>query len=108
LLVIVVCLPSCVVNLQASVSYLPSMAWDTNIGDSRKEIIGHSATNALLPNLDSTPTVGLVTLPGAFVGVPLSTGSAAQAVHQSASGLWSDRPRQHTRSNDGRSELCER
>jgi putative ABC transport system permease protein len=43
------------------------------------EIIGQSAANALLPNLDSTRTVGLVTLPGAFVGVLLSTGSAAQA-----------------------------
>jgi UDP-glucose/iron transport system permease protein len=47
--------------------------------DSRMEIIGQTATNALLPNLDSTRTVGLVTLPGAFVGVLLSTGSAAQA-----------------------------
>jgi putative ABC transport system permease protein len=47
--------------------------------DSRMEIIGQSATHALLPNLDSTRTVGLVTLPGAFVGVLLSTGSAAQA-----------------------------
>jgi UDP-glucose/iron transport system permease protein len=47
--------------------------------DSRMEIIGESATNALLPNLDSTRTVGLVTLPGAFVGVLLSTGSAVQA-----------------------------
>jgi len=47
--------------------------------DSRMEIIGQTAANALLPNLDSTRTVGLVTLPGAFVGVLLSTGSAAQA-----------------------------
>ena len=47
--------------------------------DSRMEIIGESAANALLPNLDSTRTVGLVTLPGAFVGVLLSTGSATQA-----------------------------
>ncbi|WP_082965387.1 ABC transporter permease [Mycobacterium sp. ACS1612] len=47
--------------------------------DSRMEIIGQTASNALLPNLDSTRTVGLVTLPGAFVGVLLSTGSAAQA-----------------------------
>jgi putative ABC transport system permease protein len=43
------------------------------------EIIGRTATNALLPSLDSTRTVGLVTLPGAFVGVLLSTGSAARA-----------------------------
>lgn len=47
--------------------------------DSRMEMIGQTATNALLPNLDSTRTVGLVTLPGAFVGVLLSTGSATQA-----------------------------
>lgn len=47
--------------------------------DSRLEVIRGAATNALLPNLDSTRTVGLVTLPGAFVGVLLSTGSAAQA-----------------------------
>jgi putative ABC transport system permease protein len=47
--------------------------------DSRMEVIGQSAANALLPNLDSTRTVGLVTLPGAFVGVLLSTESAAQA-----------------------------
>jgi putative ABC transport system permease protein len=45
--------------------------------DSRMEIIGPTANNAVLPNLDSTRTVGLVTLPGAFVGVLLSTGSAA-------------------------------
>lgn len=45
--------------------------------DSRMEIIGRSATDALLPGLDRN--VGLVTLPGAFVGVLLSTGSAAQA-----------------------------
>jgi UDP-glucose/iron transport system permease protein len=46
---------------------------------SRLLVIRPSAANALLPNLDSTRTVGLVTLPGAFVGVLLSTGSPAQA-----------------------------
>lgn len=45
----------------------------------RMEIIGPTATDALLPNLDQTRTVGIVTLPGAFVGVLLSTGSAMQA-----------------------------
>ncbi|QEN15308.1 ABC transporter permease [Mycobacterium sp. ELW1] len=45
----------------------------------RMEMIGPTAVDALLPNLDQTRTVGLVTLPGAFVGVLLSTGSAAQA-----------------------------
>ena len=48
--------------------------------DSRMEVIRESATNALLPNLDSTRTVGLVTLPGAFVGVLLSTGSPRRQV----------------------------
>jgi len=47
--------------------------------DSRMEIIGRSAADALLPNLDQTRTVGVVTLPGAFVGVLLSTGSPLQA-----------------------------
>lgn len=45
----------------------------------RMEMIGPTAVDALLPNLDQTRTVGLVTLPGAFVGVLLSTGSATQA-----------------------------
>jgi putative ABC transport system permease protein len=45
----------------------------------RMEIIGATAGDALLPNLDQTRTVGVVTLPGAFVGVLLATGSATQA-----------------------------
>lgn len=47
--------------------------------DSRIEIIRRAITDALLPNVDQARTAGLVTLPGAFVGVLLSTGSAAQA-----------------------------
>ena len=47
--------------------------------DSRLEVIGRSAADALLPNLDQTRTVGVVVLPGAFVGVLLSTGSPVQA-----------------------------
>jgi len=38
-----------------------------------------TAGNALVPALDQTRTVGLVTLPGAFVGVMLGGGSAVQA-----------------------------
>lgn len=38
-----------------------------------------TAGQALVPALDQTRTVGLVTLPGAFVGVLLGGGSAAQA-----------------------------
>ena len=47
--------------------------------DARMEIIGRATADALLPNIDQARTAGLVTLPGAFVGVLLSTGSAAQA-----------------------------
>ncbi len=36
-------------------------------------------TDALVPTIDTTRTVGLVTLPGAFVGVLLGGGSALQA-----------------------------
>ena len=43
------------------------------------EVIGRATADALLPNVDQARTAGLVTLPGAFVGVLLSTGSAAQA-----------------------------
>jgi len=47
--------------------------------DSRIEVIERPVSDALLPNLDQARTAGLVTLPGAFVGVLLATGSAAQA-----------------------------
>ncbi|MFD4369752.1 ABC transporter permease [Rhodococcus sp. NPDC058521] len=47
--------------------------------DSRLEVVRSAASDALLPGLDQTRTVGLVTLPGAFVGVLLASGSAVQA-----------------------------
>ncbi|GFG51875.1 ABC transporter permease [Mycolicibacterium agri] len=47
--------------------------------DSRRLVIGRATADALLPNVDQARTAGLVTLPGAFVGVLLATGSAAQA-----------------------------
>ncbi len=47
--------------------------------DARMEIIRDAGADALVPNLDQARTAGLVVLPGAFVGVLLSTGSAAQA-----------------------------
>ncbi|MFC9788612.1 ABC transporter permease [Rhodococcus sp. NPDC127528] len=47
--------------------------------DSRMLVVHDSAADALLPGLDQTRTVGLVTLPGAFVGVLLASGSAVQA-----------------------------
>ncbi|MGO4613846.1 ABC transporter permease [Nocardia sp. 2YAB30] len=47
--------------------------------EARLEIIRPTAGDALLPGVDQTRTVGLVTLPGAFVGVLLASGSPAQA-----------------------------
>ncbi|MDN6514129.1 MAG: ABC transporter permease, partial [Acidipropionibacterium jensenii] len=38
-----------------------------------------SVAEAVIPSVDSTRTVGLVPLPGAFVGVLLGGGSAVQA-----------------------------
>ncbi|MDO5534763.1 MAG: ABC transporter permease [Propionibacteriaceae bacterium] len=42
-------------------------------------IIDRVVPEALIPNLDQTRTVGLVTLPGAFIGVLLGGGSPLQA-----------------------------
>jgi UDP-glucose/iron transport system permease protein len=42
-------------------------------------VIGRHAREAVLPAIDQTRTVGLVTLPGAFVGVLLGGGSAGDA-----------------------------
>lgn len=39
----------------------------------------HCVAEAVIPSVDSTRTVGLVTLPGAFIGVLLGGGSAPQA-----------------------------
>jgi putative ABC transport system permease protein len=47
--------------------------------DAALEICRAAATQALVPPLDQTRTVGLVTLPGAFVGALLGGASAAQA-----------------------------
>lgn len=43
------------------------------------EVIGRHLPEALVPALDQTRTVGLVTLPGAFVGVLLGGGTPLQA-----------------------------
>ena len=47
--------------------------------DAALEIARPVAATALVPALDQTRTVGLVTLPGAFVGVLLGGGSALEA-----------------------------
>ncbi|MET9998866.1 ABC transporter permease [Streptomyces microflavus] len=47
--------------------------------DARLEIVRPAASDALLPGLDQTRTVGLVTLPGAFVGMLLGGASSVEA-----------------------------
>lgn len=47
--------------------------------DAVLEVVRPAAATALMPALDQTRTVGLVTLPGAYVGVLLGGGSAVQA-----------------------------
>jgi putative ABC transport system permease protein len=47
--------------------------------DAFKLVVGQVAGDALLPALDQTRTVGLVTLPGAFVGMVLGGASPVQA-----------------------------
>ncbi|WP_197359924.1 ABC transporter permease, partial [Streptomyces clavuligerus] len=47
--------------------------------DARLEVARVSASDALLPGLDQTRTVGLVTLPGAFVGMLLGGASPLRA-----------------------------
>jgi len=47
--------------------------------DAALEVCRPTAAQALVPALDQTRTVGLVTLPGAFVGVLLGGGTALQA-----------------------------
>ena len=45
----------------------------------RRDVVRAAAAQALLPAIDQTRTVGLVTLPGAFVGVLLGGASPVQA-----------------------------
>ncbi|MER6768813.1 ABC transporter permease [Streptomyces bacillaris] len=47
--------------------------------DARLEIVRPATADALLPGLDQTRTVGLVTLPGAFVGMLLGGASPVEA-----------------------------
>ncbi|MFJ9677100.1 ABC transporter permease [Streptomyces sp. NPDC101194] len=55
------------------------MALGLSDRDARLEIARPAAADALLPGLDQTRTVGLVTLPGAFVGMLLGGASPVQA-----------------------------
>lgn len=47
--------------------------------DARMEVCRDAASTALVPSLDQTRTVGLVTIPGAFVGMVLGGASPAEA-----------------------------
>jgi putative ABC transport system permease protein len=59
--------------------YEAALALGFTSRDAAALVCGPTAKDALLPALDQTRTVGLVTLPGAFVGVLLGGGSPVQA-----------------------------
>jgi putative ABC transport system permease protein len=59
--------------------YEAALALGFTTREAAVEICRPSAADAMVPALDQTRTVGLVTLPGAFVGVLLGGGSPVQA-----------------------------
>lgn len=60
-------------------SYEAALALGLQSREAAFEVIQPSAKEALTPGLDQTRTVGLVTLPGAFVGVLLGGGTPLEA-----------------------------
>lgn len=60
-------------------SYEAGLALGMPSPEAAFEVIAPSAKEALTPGLDQTRTVGLVTLPGAFVGVLLGGGTPLEA-----------------------------
>lgn len=60
-------------------TYEGALALGLEVRTAARLVIGRHRSEALVPGLDQTRTVGLVTLPGAFVGVLLGGGSPAQA-----------------------------
>jgi putative ABC transport system permease protein len=60
-------------------SYEAALAIGMQSPEAAFEVIAPTAKEALTPGLDQTRTVGLVTLPGAFVGVLLGGGTPLQA-----------------------------
>jgi putative ABC transport system permease protein len=60
-------------------SYEAALAVGLRSADAAFLVIQPSAREALMPGLDQTRTVGLVTLPGAFIGVLLGGGTPLQA-----------------------------
>jgi len=59
--------------------YEAALALGMTSQDSARLICRHTAGQALVPALDQTRTVGLVTLPGTFVGILLGGGTPLQA-----------------------------
>lgn len=60
-------------------TYEAALAVGLDTAAATRVVTGPTAREALLPGIDQTRTVGLVTLPGAFVGVLLGGGTAAEA-----------------------------
>lgn len=60
-------------------AYEAGLAIGLESKDAATEVIQPSGKEALTPNLDKTKTVGLVQLPGAFVGVLLGGGTPLEA-----------------------------
>jgi putative ABC transport system permease protein len=60
-------------------TYEAALALGLQRRDAVLEVVSHSAPEALTPVLDQTRTVGLVTLPGAYIGVLLGGGSPVEA-----------------------------
>ncbi len=60
-------------------SYEAALSLGLIRADAMAEVVRELLPEALVPVLDQTRTVGLVTLPGAFVGVLLGGGTAVQA-----------------------------
>lgn len=60
-------------------SYEAGLALGLTSSAAAYEVIQPTAKEALTPGLDQTRTVGLVTLPGAFIGVLLGGGTAVEA-----------------------------
>jgi putative ABC transport system permease protein len=60
-------------------SYEAALSLGLTRAESITEVVGRRLPEALVPGMDQTRTVGLVTLPGAFIGVLLGGGSPIEA-----------------------------
>lgn len=70
----------CFAELRSNIgTYEAALALGFKRGPSIGMVLDPVIKEALVPNLDQTKTVGLVTLPGAFIGVLLGGGSPVQA-----------------------------